>query len=138
MLKFVSRSLVVTRRCAPLHPCQCRLFSTARPFRILGLQQIAVGGLEKEPLTNLWVNVFGLSKVDSFVSVSENVDEDILSLGEPPYAVEVDLMTPLDADKSPKVRRRALHSRAESKNIAQIMFYPGSFSSPQSYWSMGG
>lgn len=106
MLKFASRSLAVARRCAPLH----RLFSTARPFRILGLQQIAVGALEKEPLTNLWVNVFGLSKVNSFVSASENVDEDILSLGEPPYAVEVDLMTPLDADKSPKVRKQALHS----------------------------
>lgn len=105
MLKFASRSLAVARRCAPLH----RLFSTARPFRILGLQQIAVGALEKEPLTNLWVNVFGLSKVNSFVSASENVDEDILSLGEPPYAVEVDLMTPLDADKSPKVHSPALN-----------------------------
>jgi len=70
----------------------------------LGLQQIAVGGLEKEPLTKLWLDVFGLTKVNTFVSESENVDEDILMLGEHPHAVEVDLMTPLDPEKSPKVR----------------------------------
>ena len=103
MFKLASQALVVARRCTPL--ASRRLLSTTKPFRILGLQQIAVGGLEKEPLTNLWVNIFGLSKVNSFVSVSENVDEDVLSLGEPPYAVEVDLMTPVDPDKSPKVRR---------------------------------
>jgi lactoylglutathione lyase len=83
------------------------------------LQQIAVGGLEKEPLTNLWVNIFGLSKVDSFVSASENVDEDVLSLGEPPYAVEVDLMTPLDPEKSPKVRRHKLHPSVTAHGLYQ-------------------
>ena len=28
--------------------------STARPFRVLGLQQVAIGGLDKGPLTDLW------------------------------------------------------------------------------------
>lgn len=36
-------------------------------------------------------------------SASENVDEDILKLGVGPYAVEIDLMQPLDPTKSPKV-----------------------------------
>ena len=95
----VSRSLLATR-----HLLAQRCLFSARPFKILGLQQIAVGGPEKEPLTKLWVDVFGLTKVNTFVSESENVDEDILTLGEHPHAVEVDLMTPLDPEKSPKVR----------------------------------
>ena len=105
MFRFASRSLNTSHRFLSLHPnLGRRLLSTTRPFRILGLQQIAVGALEKGPLTTLWVDVFGLTKNHSFVSDSENVDEDILSVGEGPHAVEVDLMTPVDPDKSPKVR----------------------------------
>jgi hypothetical protein len=75
-----------------------------RPFRILGLQQIAVGSLSKAPLSNLWTNVFGLEKIGSFQSEKENVDEDILRLGkEGPWSVEVDLMVPLEEGRSPKV-----------------------------------
>ena len=76
-----------------------RYFSTAKPFQILGLQQIAVGALDKGPLSKIWGDVFGLKKVHSFKSEQENVDEDIMQLGEGPYAVEVDLMTPLDPEK---------------------------------------
>jgi hypothetical protein len=75
----------------------------SRPFRILGIQQIAVGGLEKGPMTSFWVDILGLSFVSSFRSTTENVDEDVLCLGQAPYAVEVDLMTPLDPNQSPKV-----------------------------------
>jgi len=74
-----------------------------RPFRVLGVQQIAVGGLDKGRLGRLWVDTLGLERVSSFQSARENVDEDILRLGIGPLAVEVDLMQPLDAAKSPKV-----------------------------------
>ncbi|KAL7549211.1 hypothetical protein ACHAWF_012482 [Thalassiosira exigua] len=76
-----------------------------RPFRVLGLQQIAVGSLDKSPLSHLWTNVFGLTKVGRYESERENVDEDILVLGKEgsPSAVEVDLMVPIDPEKSPKV-----------------------------------
>jgi hypothetical protein len=82
------------------------LSTTARPFQILGLQQIAVGALEKEPLTKFWEGILGLEKVGSFSSEKENVDEDIMCLGKKgsPTAVEVDLMTPLNPEGSPKVR----------------------------------
>jgi len=76
--------------------------SISRPFQILGLQQIAVGALEKEPLNKLWGDTFGLTQVSNFVSEAENVDENILSLGKGLMAVEVDLMTPIDPEKSPK------------------------------------
>jgi lactoylglutathione lyase len=75
----------------------------ARPFRVLGVQQIALGGLEKKELNALWVDVFGLEKVTTFRSEKENVDEDVLRLGTGPFAVEVDIMQPIDPDKSPKV-----------------------------------
>lgn len=74
-----------------------------RKFRILGLQQIAIGGADKTALARLWTGLFGLEKIGSFRSVSENVDEDILRLGRGPLAVEVDLMQALDPDKKPRV-----------------------------------
>ncbi len=74
-----------------------------RPFRILGLQQIAIGALDKEALTGLWSGLLGVERVGDYVSEAENVDEDILRLGHGPLAVEVDLMAPLDPDRSPKV-----------------------------------
>ncbi len=76
---------------------------TARPFNVLGIQQIAIGGLDKSALAGLWTGLLGIGKVNDYVSESENVDEDILQLGTGPHAVEIDLMQPLDPDASPKV-----------------------------------
>ncbi len=77
--------------------------SEGRPFRILGLQQIAIGGPDKAALSRLWVDLLGLSPHGQFRSERENVDEDILLLGHGPHAVEVDLMQPLDPEKKPRV-----------------------------------
>ncbi|ETV70658.1 hypothetical protein H257_13770 [Aphanomyces astaci] len=77
--------------------------SAARPFRVLGIQQVAVGGLNKDALRNLWVDTLGLTYKSSFRSERENVDEDILEAGRGPFAVEVDIMQPIDAAKAPKV-----------------------------------
>ena len=74
-----------------------------RPFKVLGIQQIAIGGLDKGALTGLWSGLFGIEKVGDYVSESENVDEDILRLGSGAHAVEIDLMQPLDPERSPKV-----------------------------------
>ena len=80
-----------------------------KPFRILGIQQIAIGGTDKQRLRTLWVEIFGLSVKSTFVSERENVDEDICALGEGPHAVEVDLMQPLDAGKKPAVHTMPLN-----------------------------
>ena len=77
--------------------------STPRPFKILGIQQIAIGGPSKDRLKTLWVDMFGLSVTGNFRSEKENVDEDILAMGSGPFKVEVDLMQPLDVDKKPRV-----------------------------------
>ena len=83
--------------------------SMPKPFKILGIQQIAIGGADKTRLQKLWVDIFGLSVKSTFVSERENVDEDICALGEGPTAVEVDLMQPLDPDKKPAVHATPLN-----------------------------
>jgi len=80
-----------------------------RPFRILGLQQIAVGGLDKSKLRTLWVDTLGLEAVGHYKSEKENVDEDIVVAGKGPFKVEVDLMQPVDPDKRPRVHDPALN-----------------------------
>jgi len=80
-----------------------------RPFRILGLQQIAVGGKDKGALRRLWVDVLGLEPTGTYRSERENVDEDITALGAGPFKVEVDLMQPLDPEKKPRVDEPALN-----------------------------
>ncbi len=80
-----------------------------RPFKVLGIQQIAVGGLDKNRLRTLWVDTLGLELVGNFHSESENVDEDIVQLGSGPLRVEVDLMQPLDPDRKPQVQNPPLN-----------------------------
>ena len=80
-----------------------------RPFSILGLQHIAVGGLDKQALRRFWIDTLGLTPAGNYRSESENVDEDIAEMGAGPLKVEVDLMQPVDADKRPKVHDPALN-----------------------------
>jgi lactoylglutathione lyase len=83
--------------------------TAARPFRVLGIQQIAVGGPSKERLKRLWIDMFGLAVTGNFVSERENVDEDIAAMGSGPFKVEVDLMQPLDPAKKPAVNEPPLN-----------------------------
>lgn len=76
---------------------------TERPFKVLGIQQIAVGGPDKAALRRLWIETLGLTLSGSFQSERENVDEDIATLGAGVFQVEVDLMQPIDPEKKPRV-----------------------------------
>ncbi len=80
-----------------------------RPFKVLGIQQIAIGGEDKAKLAGFWVDLLGLSVVKTFSSERENVDEDVLRIGEGPHAVEVDIMQPLDFEKKPRVDQPKLN-----------------------------
>ena len=80
-----------------------------RPFRVLGVQQIAVGSRDKDALRRLWVDTLGLEVVGSFRSEAENVDEDVAACGAGPMRVEFDLMMPVDPDKRPRVHEPALN-----------------------------
>lgn len=80
-----------------------------RPFSVLGVQQIAVGALDKEDLKKFWVDILGLSVTGNYKAESENVDEDIAVAGSGPLKVEVDLMQPIDAEKKPAVHNPPLN-----------------------------
>jgi lactoylglutathione lyase len=76
----------------------------SRPFRVLGLQQVAIGGLDKNRLRKLWVDTLGLAVAGNYRSERENVDEDIAVMGAGQFKCEVDLMQPLDPNKKPAVQ----------------------------------
>jgi lactoylglutathione lyase len=76
---------------------------------VLGVQQIAVGAPDKSALRRLWIELLGLAPTGSFRSERENVDEDIAAAGAGPFAVEVDLMQPLDPAGRPRVHEPRLN-----------------------------
>jgi len=61
------------------------------------------------PWGAFWGNLFGLAQTGSYRSENENVDEDIYEIGEGNAKVELDLMQPIDPNKSPKVHEPALN-----------------------------
>src|ERR1700712_3115819 len=83
--------------------------TSTRPFKVLGIQQVAIGGASKERLKTLWVDKLGLEITGTFRSERENVDEDICAIGSGPFKVEVDLMEPIDANGKPAVHQTPLN-----------------------------
>ena len=83
--------------------------SSPRPFQVLGIQQVAIGGLDKNKLRAFWVDLMGLRFGHSYTSEKENVDEDICEIGAGAFTVEVDLMQPIDPEQRPKVHEPALN-----------------------------
>jgi lactoylglutathione lyase len=83
--------------------------ASERPFAVLGIQQVAIGGRSKAALRTLWVDMLGLEVTGSFRSERENVDEDICALGSGPTKVEVDLMEPIDPEGKPAVHATPLN-----------------------------
>jgi lactoylglutathione lyase len=83
--------------------------SQQRPFKVRGIQQIAIGGPDKQRLQKLWVDMLGLEITGTFQSESENVDEDICAIGSGPFKVEVDLMQPINLEKKPAVHTTPLN-----------------------------
>jgi lactoylglutathione lyase len=81
----------------------------ARPFAVLGIQQVAIGSRDKTLLRALWVDQLGLEVTGHFRSERENVDEDICAIGRGAARVEVDLMEPIDPEGKPAVHATPLN-----------------------------
>lgn len=106
-----------------------------RKFRVLGIQQVAIGSLDKQALSKFWVDTMGVTKVGDYRSEKENVDEDILVMGKGVNKVEIDLMQPINPEKAPKVHIPALnhiglwiddlHAAVETLTAQGIQFTPG-------------
>ena len=60
-------------------------------------------------MRRLWVDMLGLEVTGHFRSERENVDEDICSMGQGPFRVEVDLMEPVDPQGKPAVQATPLN-----------------------------
>jgi lactoylglutathione lyase len=82
---------------------------TARPFKLLGVQQIAIGGLDRHALRRLWVDKLGLAPAGEFRNETENVDGEIAVVGAGPARVDFNLLEPIDPDRSPRAHRPALN-----------------------------
>ena len=83
--------------------------ASARPFKVLGIQQVAIGGPSKDKLRTLWVDKLGLEVTGNFRSERENVDEDLCAMGNGAFKVEVDLMEPIDPNGKPAVHTTPLN-----------------------------
>ena len=81
----------------------------ARPFRVLGVQQIAVGGLDRRRLRRLWVDLLGLESRGTFRNETENVDGELVTIGAGPFAVDLNILEPLDPDRSPRPHQPPLN-----------------------------
>ena len=42
--------------------------TTQRPFKVLGIQQVAIGGTDKQRMKTLWVDMLGLEQTGTFQS----------------------------------------------------------------------
>jgi len=82
---------------------------TSRPFKVLGFEQIAIGGLDKAQMRALWIDMLGFQLHETHRMESENVDEDILFADKGLLQAELNLMQPLDPEKKPKVHEPALN-----------------------------
>ena len=82
---------------------------SVRPFRVLGVQQVAIGGLDRAALRHLWSELLGVPVLRTYESAAENVLEDILTVGPATFPVEIDLMQPLDPGRAPRVHEPALN-----------------------------
>jgi len=83
--------------------------SMDRPFKILGIHHVAIGGEDKKRLHHLWIELLGLKIIGNYVSEKENVDEDIAVPSSGNSSVEFDLMQPIDPLKKPMVHKPPLN-----------------------------
>lgn len=78
-------------------------------FKILGIQQIAIGSLEKEKNLHLWKTLFGLQEIGSYKNLAQNVDETMLAIGTAEFHAEIDIMKPIDPEAHPAIHTHPLH-----------------------------
>ena len=106
-----------------------------RPFRVLGVQQVALGALDKSDFRPFWLDILGLDLTGNYRAELENVDEDIAVAGAGPLKVEFDLMQPIDPEKKPAVHNPTLnhiglwiddlHAAVEYMTAKGVRFTPG-------------
>lgn len=82
---------------------------SSRPFKVIGVQQIAIGGLDMKALRRLWIDLLGLTPTISFRNETENVEGEIALLGLGPSRIDLNILKPIDPGKSPRAHEPALN-----------------------------
>ena len=82
---------------------------TDRPFKLLGVQQIAIGGLDLATLRRLWIDTLGLKPTINFRNDTENVYGEIARVGLWPFQVDLNLLQPIVPEKSPRPHKPPLN-----------------------------
>jgi hypothetical protein len=82
---------------------------TDRPFKVLGVQQIAIGGLDIKALRRLWIDTLGLTPTINFRNNTENVHGEIAVVGFGPFRVDMNLLQPIDPEKGPRAHKPPLN-----------------------------
>ena len=80
-----------------------------RPFRVLGVEQIAIGGLDLNALRGLWIDTLGLTPGGTFRNEIENVEGEIAFAGSGPFRVSMNLLKPIDPERSPRAHKPPLN-----------------------------
>ena len=80
-----------------------------RPFKVLGIEQIAIGGLDLNALRTLWIDTLGLTPAGTFHNETENVDGEIAFAGSGPFRVSINLLKPIDPARSPRAHTPPLN-----------------------------
>ena len=83
--------------------------TAGRPFKVLGVEQIAIGNLDMDALRGLWIDTLGLEPAGEFRNESENVDGLIAFAGTGPFRVSMNLLKPIDPDRSPRAHKPPLN-----------------------------
>lgn len=93
-----------------------RWFSTGRPFRVLGIQQVSVAGKDVKELLNFWSDVMELGDPTGTTrSKRDNVHAKMIPIGGGAAVAKHGCMTllsciePLDLEAKPKVHTKPLH-----------------------------
>jgi hypothetical protein len=63
-IRYTVANLKFVRRCSS---------SNNRSFKVLGLQQVAIGGTDKEALRHFWIDLLGVKKIGEYKSEVKDV-----------------------------------------------------------------
>lgn len=88
----------------------CLSTSTSRPFKVLGIQQVAMAGEKNSALVHFWSDILQLGPSNSsIVFTPENIRTEVFNLGKGNASTILNLMMPLDSTAKPNVAKRSLH-----------------------------
>ncbi len=94
-----------------LHPiARFSSASSTRPFKVLGIQQVAMAAEQAAPLVKFWADILELGPSNcTIVFNPENVRTELFDLGKGSAATILSLIEPINPKAKPNIAKKALH-----------------------------